>query len=827
MPGHTPESIDALVDSLTLVEQVSLLAGSDFWHTVPIERVGIPAMRVSDGPAGSRGTEFDGPASVNIPCSTSLAAAWDPDLVEEVGRLLGRETRLKGARVLLAPTVNLHRTPVGGRNFECMSEDPYLTARIAVAYVRGLQAEGVASCIKHFVGNDTEFERNSIDSQIDERTLRELYLVPFEAAVREAGVQAIMTGYNRINGPFCADSTELVTGVLRDEWGFAGLVISDWFGLHSTVEGVIAGLDLEMPGPTRHRGEALVAAVERGEIDAALIRSTAHRLLTFMNLVGAFDDGTPGTDQASPGHPADRALVRRAGAAGMVLLRNELRNGDAALPFTRTGVRRVAIIGPNSAHGEIMGGGSAHVTPTHTVGVLAALTERFSAAGIEVRHEQGCSIQKRLPALDMAICTPLDVQYFDDPSSVDDPDATPARRSSISNSRLMWFTDPIDKARQPRFGVVATSTVTPDVSGPWTVSVTSVADARLYVDGELMIDNSAAPKGGSFFGMGKAESTATIEMTAGHPVEIEVRLVRESSNDALTGLHIGAARPADSSAMQRAIDAAVDCDLTVLIVGTNDEWESEGWDRDELSLPGEQDELIRRVSAVSVRTVVVVNAGSPVSMPWLDMVDAVLMAWFPGQEMGDSLADVLFGAGADGPCEPSGRLPVTFPHSLEDTPAFEHHPGRNGEAKYLERRLIGYRWYDTVGREPLFAFGHGLGYASLTIESATLIDPFAVEVAVMNPSERDGNEVVQVYASRRVAAGEREVDEPVQRLVGFARVAVPAGDRRRVRLDLDPRTYSGWDVATHAWAPIDGAWELRVGRSSRAIVHTLEVASPR
>ena len=246
--GASPE---ALVEELTLAEQVALLAGVDFWHTASIERLGIPALRVSDGPVGARGTRFDGPASLDVPCSTALAATWDPDLVEQIGQVLGRETKAKGAGVLLAPTVNLHRTPTGGRNFECMSEDPHLTSRIAVAYVRGVQSEGVASCIKHFVGNDTEFERMSIDSQIDERTLRELYLVPFEAAVKEAGVLAVMTAYNRINGPFAADSEPLLRGVLRGEWGFDGLVMSDWFGLHSTVEALAAGLDLEMPGPTQ------------------------------------------------------------------------------------------------------------------------------------------------------------------------------------------------------------------------------------------------------------------------------------------------------------------------------------------------------------------------------------------------------------------------------------------------------------------------------------------------------------------------------------------------------------------------------------------------
>ena len=267
--------IDALVDSLTPVELISLLAGDDAWHTVAVERLGIPRMRVTDGPAGARGTSFSGPASMNVPCGTALAATWDADLVTAIGGLLGREAKAKGASVLLAPTVNLHRTPIGGRNFECMSEDPLLTAMTAVAYIRGVQAEGVASCVKHFVGNDTEFERMSIDSRIDERTLREMYLAPFEAAVREAGVLAVMTAYNRINGPFAADSSELVAGVLRGEWGFDGLVMSDWFGLHSTVDALHAGVDLEMPGPTIHRH----SSSSRASFDRRMTTATTRRLL--------------------------------------------------------------------------------------------------------------------------------------------------------------------------------------------------------------------------------------------------------------------------------------------------------------------------------------------------------------------------------------------------------------------------------------------------------------------------------------------------------------------------------------------------------------------
>ncbi len=811
---RTDHHIDELVDSLTLEEQVALLAGTDFWHTVAIERAGIPAMRVSDGPAGARGTLFEGgPASVNVPCGTSLAATWDPPLVEEVGHLLGKESRAKGARVLLAPTVNLHRTPIGGRNFECMSEDPHLTARIAVAYVRGLQAEGVAACIKHFIGNDTEFERNTIDSHIDERTLRELYMVPFEAAVKQAGVMSVMTSYNRINGPWAADSVAMIDDVLRGEWGFDGLVMSDWFGLHSTAEGVIAGVDLEMPGPTLHRGPKLLEAVEQGKASAADVRRAARNVLSAMHRLGAFDDGEPGPELTRD-VPEDRSLVRRAGAQGMVLLRNERAGDVPVLPLRLDGVNRVAIIGPNAARGQTEGGGSAHVHATHLSNPLEALSVALGKHGIEVTHAVGCPTHKRLPALQPALCTPFVVDFFRDVEGADASEAQPDLSTTPESSRIMWMSDPIDPdvgSAIPGFSARFRTTFTPDVTGAWEFGVSSVADAKLYLDDGLVVDNSTQPTGGSFFGLGKTEKVEASYLQANRAYQLEVRLRRPTTDNAFSGVQIGAYPPTLADPVDEATELAAAADLTIVVVGTNDDWESEGYDRDDMALPGRQDELIARVAAACAHTVVIVNAGSPVSMPWLDDVGAVLYTWFPGQEMGDAVVDVLLGD-----VEPQGRLPVSFPARLEDTPAFEHHPGRNGVANYLEGRLIGYRWYDTVGRQPLFPFGFGLGYATVVIAAARQLDD-AVEVDLVNESDRDGVQVVQVYAARTGAAEHRGDDEPAQQLVGFVKARVPARATTTVTMQLDPRAMHTWSIADHDWVPVEGPFELRVGTSSRDI----------
>lgn len=807
--------VEQLLDQMTLAEQVSLLAGRNMWNTVPNDRIGLEKMRVSDGPGGVRGSKFDGPSSMNVPCGTAIAASWDTALVRDIGELLGREVAAKGARLHLAPTINLHRTPVGGRNFECMSEDPYLTAITAREYVLGVQSQGVASCIKHFVGNDTEFERMTIDSQIDERTLREMYLLPFEHAVRDAHVMSIMTSYNRINGPYASDSTWLLRDVLRGEWNFDGMVVSDWFGLHSTVEGVVAGLDLEMPGPTLHRGDALVAAVERGKVSADLVRDCARNILNLMERTGGTD--VPPGPEISRTDVEDMATLRRASSSAMVLLRNESIGGTPVLPLDVRGVTSIAVLGPNASRGMVQGGGSAHVTPTRVSHPLDAITERLGSS-VRIEHSAGCNINKKLPELDSRLLQNVSLDYYRDPAELDDASAVPAESGTTGVFRLLWAGDPLNR-REPNFafGARLAAQLTPDHTGEWVFSIESVAPVLVIIDGEIVLDNASIPAGGSFFGMGKPETLFTIQMEAGRAYSFVVELRHTPTGAGLSGLTIGAMGPQRENMMEEAVSLAAQCDVSVVVVGTNDDWESEGWDRDTIALPGEQDVLVSEVAKVSKRTIVIVNAGSPVSMPWLNEVEAVIYAWFPGQEFGDALVDLLVGD-----VEPSGRLPVTLPKRLEDTPAFEHHPGRNGAAKYLEGRLIGYRWYDTVGREPLFPFGFGLGYADIQIIDATKSGTHGVDVAVRNESDRAGVQVVQVYAHRTDRNG-LPSDEPDQKLVGFARLKVAANGTTMLHVDLDPDAYRMWDPETSAWAQWSGNIELRVGTSSRDIAHRIAI----
>jgi beta-glucosidase len=780
--------IDAVMATLTLEQKVSLLAGHDNWHTQALP--GVPAMRMSDGPAGVRGTSWTGPASASFPCGTALGATFDPALVEEVGAALGEEARSKGAHVLLAPTVNLHRTPIGGRNFECMSEDPVLTARIAVGYIRGVQQHHVACCIKHFVGNDTEFERHTISSEIDEVTLREAYLVPFEQAVRPvaeggADVKSLMSSYNRINGVYASEHRELLRGVLRDEWGFDGAVISDWFGTHTAAESLEASLDLEMPGPPRERGDKLLAAVRSGATTEARVDEAVRHLLHLFDWSGVGEvDSTEHTADSA----ATRDVIRRAATAGTVLLKN-----DGLLPLSID--TPLALLGPNAERGQVQGGGSARVRTTKPSMPLAALQHR----GVAVVHEPGCRIDKRLPPMRGE----FRVRYTGTDGATGD--AVTDRLSFI------WMDDPAPGVSVAAFGVSVSGSFVPDVTGDWQVSLTVVGSAVLRIDGDVMVDLTIPQTGGAFFGLGNNEIRVPLACEAGVRREVSVEIVVEERSQ-LRGLIVGAEPPASDNAMDAAIAAAAAAEVAVVIIGTNADWETEGEDRTHMDLPGVQDELVRRVAAVNPRTVVVINSGSPVSMPWLDDVAAVMQVWFPGEAFGDALADMLFGV-----TEPGGRLPLTIPRQLSDTPAFEHHPGRDGLAVYGEGLLIGHRWYDAHSIEPAFPFGFGLGYTTWELGAAsitgTIADGLLVEVPVHNTGSRAGATVVQCY----VEPVTRERGRPLRTLQAFQRVQVDVGEKTTATLRLDPAAFRRWDPANHAWTCAPGDYRILVGWSSREL----------
>jgi beta-glucosidase len=802
-------NIAALLSQMTLEEKVAMAAGADLWHSVAVERLGIPSIKVTDGPNGARGGDFGGGVgSACFPVGVCLGATWDPELIERVGRALGEEVKSKSAHILLAPTVNIHRSPLNGRNFECYSEDPYLTARLAAAYVKGVQQQGVGACIKHFVCNDSEFERRSISSEVSERALREIYLPPFETAVKEARVWAVMSAYNKINGTYCSENPHVLTEILKDEWGFEGIVISDWGGTYSTADAANHGLDLEMPGPARWMGDKLLQAVQEGQVSEATVDDKVRRLLRTILEAGVSEGPEP--PERAIDRPEHRMVIREAAGEGIVLLKN-----SGVLPLE--GVKRIAVIGPNAVEAKIMGGGSAHVKAHYVVSPLQGIRAR-AGDGVQVTYALGCTNYKDIPELDMDWLTPDDgvgkggtIAYFNNVDLEGDPVVT----DTIDRARLMWFGQVAPGVDRDGFSARLSGTLSVPDSGTYTFSLSSVGVSRMTIDGERVIDNwtDYQPMRG-FFDPDHQAPTAEIALVAGQAYALEIEYSKQQA-PRFAALRIGClpAQPADL--MERAVQAAAEADVALVLVGTSGEWESEGSDRPDMELPGRQVELLEKVAAANPNTVVVLNTGSPISMRWLDQVAAVVEAWFPGQECGNAIADVLFGDR-----NPSGRLSQTWPVRLEDNPAFINYPGENGRVIYGEGLFVGYRYYDKKKIEPLFPFGYGLSYTMFAYDNLRIDkpetmwgEPVTVSVDVTNTGSRAGKEVVQLY----VCDVESGLVRPKKELKAFAKVALAPGEMQRVTLTLDERALSFYDDAQARWRAEAGAFEVLVGASSRDI----------
>jgi beta-glucosidase len=817
--------LDALLAALTLEQKASLTAGFDMWTVAGFPELGIPDVTMTDGPNGARGAALLGAGRVSavcVPCGSALGATWDPDLVQRVGELLGEEARTKSARVLLAPTVNLHRSPLAGRNFECYSEDPLLSGKIAAGFIRGVQSRGVAATVKHFVGNEAEHQRTTISSDLDERSLRELYLVPFEIAVKEGGVLAVMSSYNRVNGTWVAEDARLLDGVLRGDLGFDGVVMTDWFGVASTVGAAEAGLDLQMPGPERFYGQPLADAVRAGEVTEARLDALVRRWLTLIDRLGAWDD-VPVKERAVD-LPEHRAIARRAASEATVLLRN-----DGLLPLSAT--ETVVLIGPNAQRAHIMGGGSAQLRAHRVVPLCEVLRDRL---GERLTVEQGVVIDKTVQPLP----GPFATTFFDGAGRQ-------VGQTVERDGRLLWFDEPLEGLDAKRFAFTATASLIASVTGRHRFTLVQSGRARLAVDGVVLIDGFAevpAP-GTGLFGLGSVEVEALVELTDGQQVEVSVDYSTKGSY-LLHGVKIGYSPPVTADLMDRAVAAAAKADVAVVVVGTSDEWETEGEDRTSMWLPSEQDELVRRVCAVNPRTVVVVNAGTAVQMDWAAEAGAILLPWLGGQEMADALADVLLGD-----AEPAGRLPVTIPLRIEHTPAYGTFPGANHHLPYGEGLLLGYRWYDSRYLPTGFPFGHGGSYTSFSwgdpVVTGTGLD-LVVEVPVTNTGERHGAEVVQLY----VAPAATWLFRPRRELKAFAKVWVEPGQTVTARLELNARSFAFWDpgspetehllerlgegsvvpvgqgpvpVTTAGWQVQAGPHTLLLARSVADVVSTLQV----
>ncbi|GAA2285773.1 beta-glucosidase [Streptomyces ruber] len=804
--GNTPvtsadEAREAVVEAalgrLGLDAKARLLAGQDMWSLPALPEIGLKSLVMSDGPIGVRGVRWtaDDP-SVALPSPTALAAAWDPDLAHRAGVLLAQEARRKGVHVLLAPTVNLHRSPLGGRHFEAYSEDPYLTGRIGTGYVRGVQSGGVGTTVKHFVANDAETDRFTVDNLVSGRALRELYLAPFEAIVGNARPWGIMTAYNTVNGTTMTEHHHLVNEVLRGEWGFDGFNVSDWMAARSTAGAIEGGLDVAMPGPRTVYGEALAKAVRDGEVEEAKVDEAVRNVLRLAARVGALDGAEPAvTDLPAP--VDGQALAREIARRSFVLVRNEVRDGAPALPLRPGG--KVALIGAAARDARVLGGGSATVFPDHVVSPLDGLTAALPEGTLT--YALGADPNEELAAADRG---------FELRAVCRDADGTVIGTGSAPNGHLQWMgSDRPDGVTDDRLHTVElTGTFTPRESGAHAFGIKGMGAFTLTVDGTTYFDDVQRPAKDDPFEafFGAPVPRARVELAAGEPVEVSLRHVVALPEDLPMKVitfelcHQEPRRDPDEL-IAEAVEAARAADTAVVVVATTDLVESEGFDREDLRLPGHQDDLVRAVAAANPNTVVVVNSGSPVELPWRHEVAAVLLTWFPGQEGGAALADVLTGAH-----EPGGRLPTTW-GSLTDAPVTQVTPD-NGELPYTEGVFIGYRAWEKEGRTPSYAFGHGLGYTDWMYESIDVTGR-SVTVRVRNSGERAGREVVQVY----LAPAAPGADRPARQLAGFASVEAAPGESVEAVVELPARAFEIWDEAAGAWTHVTGAYEVEAGRS--------------
>ncbi|MFI8964945.1 glycoside hydrolase family 3 protein [Streptomyces sp. NPDC053493] len=791
------QAVEAALAKLDLDTKTRLLAGQDMWSLPALPEIGLRSLVMSDGPIGVRGVRWtaDDP-SVALPSPTALAAAWDPALARRAGRLLAQEARRKGVHVLLAPTVNLHRTPLGGRHFEAYSEDPYLTGALGTGYVQGVQDGGVGTTVKHFVGNDAETDRFTVDNRIAPRPLRELYLAPFEAIVKNAHPWGIMTAYNQVNGTTMTEHRYLVNEVLRGEWGFDGANVSDWMAARSTTGDIEGGLDVAMPGPQTVYGPALAAAVRAGEVEEQAVDAAVRNVLRLAARVGALDDAPPVVADAAALERIDGdALAREIARRGFVLVRNE----NGALPLAAG--TSVALSGAAARDARVLGGGSAQVFPDHTVSPLDGLTAALPDGLLT--FSVGADPSDELAPAD---------QGFTLRAVCRDAAGAILGEGSLPNGQVQWIGDdlPAGVTHDTLASIEVTGTFTPRESGEHSFGTRGLGAYTLTVDGRTLFDGVQAmgPETDPFEAFfGSPVERGRVALTAGETVEVSLRHTLDKEFAAplpavmFSFVHLGPRRDPDEL-IAEAVEAARAADTAVVVVATTERVESEGFDRKDLALPGRQDDLVRAVAAANPNTVVVVNAGSPVEMPWRDEVAAILLTWFPGQEGGAALADVLTGAE-----EPGGRLPTTWPVALADVPVTEVTP-TDGELDYAEGVFIGYRAWDRAGAVPAYAFGHGLGYTTWSYDSL-VVGPDAATVRLTNTGGRTGREVVQIYLAP-VADG---VERPARWLAGFASVEAAAGESVEVTVELPRRAFEIWDEAAGGWTFVSGGYEVLAAHS--------------
>ncbi|KIW93702.1 uncharacterized protein Z519_05016 [Cladophialophora bantiana CBS 173.52] len=797
--GHRLESI---LHHLTLPETISLLSGKDTWHTVSIPHRGIPSIRVSDGPSGVRGRRtFQASPTTCFPCPIALASTWDVNLMKEIGTQMAGQAKAQGVHVIPTPTINIQRSPIGGRNFESFSEDPVLCGLLASSLVCGIQHEGIATTVKHLVCNDQESQRKKIDVIVEERALREIYLKPFQMVVRNAQPWAIMAAYNRVNGLHVSENPHLLEKVLRSEWGWDGAIVSDWFATYSTCEALNTGLDLEMPGKTEWRGKLVLRSLHAGKLEPPVLQQRARNVLNLVDKTRV--SGVPeDAEEWENNTPEVREANRKAATESVVLLKNAAK----LLPIKTPG--RVVIIGPNAKEELYCGGGSSTVFPYYYVtaydGIKRAL--ELQSPSSELAFAQGCYKHALLPVL----CTEsadgqkgLDLQFFDR----DFTQTSNAQKVAETHS-FTWrlvFLDSLPKAALPSVYGRLRGMYTGPSDGDFEFGVVTTGRAKLYIDGVALVDNwTKQERGNHFFGLGTKEVRGTINLTAGRQYEVvteysNISTLSDRTAADLAGgiLRLGVCQVISPEALLNdALEAAALANTVICCVGTDQEHESEGWDRKNMKLPGSQDQLVQAVLKA--------NPGT---------ASTVVQEWFMGSELGNALGDVLFGR-----VSPSGKLSVTFPRRLEQNLSYGNFPGENGRVRYAEGVMVGYRHYSTRHIPTLFPFGHGLSftefkYSELLFEGDNVLRPdgvVSVSLTLTNIGDFTSHEIVQLYVSALTSSTFR----PLLELQGFHKARdVQSGESRKMTFNIDKYAVSCYDERQENWMAEAGKYRVSVGAS--------------
>lgn len=770
------------VAKLSLEEKVRMLTGEDFWTTYAMPTIGLRKMVVSDGPSGVRGELWDERSpSLSLPSATAFASTWDTSVMADVGEVMAYEARRKNVDVVLGPTINLHRSPLGGRHFEAYSEDSVLSGKLASAFVQGIQGQGVGACLKHFVANDAETDRHTVNNILDDETLREVYALPFEIAVRESNPWTIMSAYNRVNGPKMAASP-LLNSILKEEWNWDGAVVSDWTGVQSTVDTGNEGNDLEMPGPFGFWGEKLVAAVKNGEVSEDAVNAKVERILRLAYRVGKFAEAESKAVKRFTDEQLRKA-AREIGARSIVLARNE----NEVLPLDKP--MKIAVTGAHARFGRGQGGGSATVYPTEFIGPLEGLSTN-APAGSSIEYTLGVNADTSL--------IEFNKNYLKNPATgqggclaeIFAPDGSILLTEDRFGGFFNWATQPW--MFQYSF-IRVTGIFTAEKDGEYQFGVGMVGNYKVTIGDQ--VHEGFIPMHSDDLGefvLNPPFRAFGHNLKKGEEVLISWEYPRDSLPIPIASFYIGFREPERSREEEfaDAIALASNSDVTIVFVGTTSTIESEGHDRQNISLPDGQDQLVSAVAKVAKRTVVVVNSGSPVEMPWFNEVDSVLLSFFGGQQMGNAIADVVYGA-----VNPAARTTTTWATKMSDLPVVNTTP-TNGELHYSEGRYIGYRAWRKTNRIPLLPFGHGLSYTTFTSELLGA-DKKSAKIRVTNTGKRSGAHVVQIYAQSQ------EAENYERRLVGFAKISLGIGESETVDVALEPLVFKyfkgGWQDSTAPW----------------------------